>query len=86
LYVGNELKDEVAARFGIRELNMKPIKVLVLMKGKFKGVCLHHDLVRLSCSNKESAAQTNEDIKRHGMQCYSQFAQHAFFRATGVGG
>jgi beta-galactosidase len=44
LYVGNELKDEVAARFGIRELNMKPIKVLVLMKGKFKGVCLHHDL------------------------------------------
>jgi beta-galactosidase len=33
---------------------------------------VHHDLVPWVAVNK-AATQTNEDIKRHGMQCYSQF-------------
>jgi beta-galactosidase len=46
VYVGNELKDEVSTRFGIREINFQP-NVGFSLNGevrKFKGVCLHHDL------------------------------------------
>jgi beta-galactosidase len=46
LYAGNELKDVVKTRFGIREISYKP-GVGFSLNGKvrkFKGVCLHHDL------------------------------------------
>jgi beta-galactosidase len=46
LYVGNELKDEVTSRFGIREISYTS-KLGFRLNGqsrKFKGVCLHHDL------------------------------------------
>ncbi len=46
LYVGNELKDEVTTRFGIRQISYQPATGFQLngKTRKFKGVCLHHDL------------------------------------------
>lgn len=46
IYVGNELKDEVSTRFGIREIKFEAEKGFSLNGEvrKFKGVCLHHDL------------------------------------------
>lgn len=46
LYVGDELKDEVTTRFGIRQINYAPNTGFSLngKTRKFKGVCLHHDL------------------------------------------
>lgn len=46
LYLGNELKDEVITRFGIRHISYKPNSGFQLngKTRKFKGVCLHHDL------------------------------------------
>lgn len=45
-FVGNELKDEVVTRFGIREIKYEANKGFSLNGEitKFKGVCLHHDL------------------------------------------
>ncbi|WP_413999695.1 DUF4982 domain-containing protein [Flavobacterium sp. W1B] len=45
-FVGNELKDEVSTRFGIREIKYEANKGFSLNGEitKFKGVCLHHDL------------------------------------------
>ena len=45
-FVGNELKDEVTTRFGIRDIKYEPNKGFSLNGEitKFKGVCLHHDL------------------------------------------
>ncbi len=49
VYEGNVLKDEVKTRFGIREIRYEADKGFSLngKVRKFKGVCLHHDLVRL---------------------------------------
>ncbi len=46
LFDGNELKDEVTKRFGIRDIKYEPNKGFSLNGEvrKFKGVCLHHDL------------------------------------------
>ncbi|MBA9079314.1 DUF4982 domain-containing protein [Rufibacter quisquiliarum] len=57
LYVGNELKDEVSTRFGIREISYKP-NVGFSLNGKvrkFKGVCLHHDLGPLGAAVNKAA-------------------------------
>lgn len=45
-FIGNELKDEVTTRFGIREIKYEAHKGFSLNGEvtKFKGVCLHHDL------------------------------------------
>lgn len=45
-FVGNELKDEVSTRFGIRDIKYEANKGFSLNGEvrKFKGVCLHHDL------------------------------------------
>ena len=45
-FIGNELKDEVTTRFGIRDIKYEPNKGFSLNGEitKFKGVCLHHDL------------------------------------------
>ncbi len=46
LYAGNELRDEVTTRFGIRQIGYSPATGFILngKTRKFKGVCLHHDL------------------------------------------
>ncbi|MFK7748836.1 MAG: DUF4982 domain-containing protein [Kordia sp.] len=46
LFVGEELKDEISTRFGIREIKYEQNKGFSLNGEvrKFKGVCLHHDL------------------------------------------
>lgn len=46
LYVGNELKDELTTKFGIRQISYNPATGFQLngKTRKFKGVCLHHDL------------------------------------------
>ncbi|HTG67010.1 MAG TPA: DUF4982 domain-containing protein, partial [Flavobacterium sp.] len=45
-FVGDELKDEVKSRFGIRDIKYEANKGFSLNGEvrKFKGVCLHHDL------------------------------------------
>lgn len=46
LYKGNDLKDEISTRFGIRKIKYEAEKGFSLNDSviKFKGVCLHHDL------------------------------------------
>lgn len=46
VYDGEELKDEVSTRFGIRDIRYEANKGFSLngQVRKFKGVCLHHDL------------------------------------------
>ncbi len=57
LYQGNELKDELTTRFGIREVVYERGKGLVLngKVTKFKGVCLHHDLGPLGAAVNKAA-------------------------------
>lgn len=57
LYFGNELKDEVTTRFGIRAIQYDR-KTGFSLNGevrKFKGVCLHHDLGPLGTAVNISA-------------------------------
>lgn len=57
LYVGNELKDEVTTRFGIRSISYEP-NIGFSLNGevrKFKGVCLHHDLGPLGTAINKAA-------------------------------
>ena len=57
LYSGNELKDEVTKRFGIRSINYDQ-KTGFSLNGqvrKFKGVCLHHDLGPIGTAVNKSA-------------------------------
>lgn len=46
LYAGDELKDEITTRFGIRQISYNASTGFSLngKTRKFKGVCLHHDL------------------------------------------
>ena len=57
LYVGNQLKDEVTTRFGIRSINYQPATGFSLngKTRKFKGVCLHHDLGPLGAAINKAA-------------------------------
>lgn len=57
LYSGNELKDEVTKRFGIRDIKYEPNKGFSLNGEvrKFKGVCLHHDLGPIGTAVNKSA-------------------------------
>ena len=57
LYSGDELKDEVTKRFGIRSINYDQ-KTGFNLNGevrKFKGVCLHHDLGPIGTAVNKSA-------------------------------
>ncbi len=57
LYRDDELSDEVATRFGIREIRYEP-HVGFSLNGqvrKFKGVCLHHDLGPIGTAVNKSA-------------------------------
>lgn len=57
LFVGNELKDEVSTRFGIRDVKYEANKGFSLNGEvrKFKGVCLHHDLGPLGTAINKAA-------------------------------
>jgi len=57
LYVGNDLKDEMTTRFGIREISYTASKGFSLNGEvrKFKGVCLHHDLGPLGAAINKAA-------------------------------
>jgi beta-galactosidase len=57
LYSGNELKDEITKRFGIRRIEYDQ-KTGFSLNGevrKFKGVCLHHDLGPIGTAVNKSA-------------------------------
>jgi beta-galactosidase len=64
LYVGNQLKDEVTTRFGIREISYKPNTGFSLngKSRKFKGVCLHHDLGPLGAAINVAALRRQLQI------------------------
>lgn len=57
LYAGNELKDEITTRFGIRHISYTPANGFQLngKTRKFKGVCLHHDLGPLGAAVNKAA-------------------------------
>ncbi|WP_282055447.1 glycoside hydrolase family 2 TIM barrel-domain containing protein [Maribacter luteus] len=57
LFIGDEMKDEVTTRFGIRDIKYDS-KTGFSLNGKtrkFKGVCLHHDLGPLGAAVNRSA-------------------------------
>lgn len=57
LYAGNDLKDEITKRFGIRQIEYNQ-KTGFSLNGeitKFKGVCLHHDLGPIGSAVNKSA-------------------------------
>src|SRR5690606_4340707 len=57
IYEGDNLKDEVKTRFGIREIRYEANKGFSLngQVRKFKGVCLHHDLGPLGAAINTAA-------------------------------
>ncbi|WP_339917795.1 DUF4982 domain-containing protein [Yeosuana marina] len=57
LFVGDELKDEVTTRFGIRDIKYDAQNGFSLngKVTKFKGVCLHHDLGPLGTAVNRAA-------------------------------
>jgi beta-galactosidase len=64
LFDGNELKDEVTTRFGIRSISYLPNTGFSLngKTRKFKGVCLHHDLGPLGAAINVSALRRQLQI------------------------
>lgn len=64
LYAGNELKDEVTTRFGIRQISYQPGTGFQLngKTRKFKGVCLHHDLGPLGAAVNKAALRRQLQI------------------------
>ena len=66
LYQGNELKDELTTRFGIRSVVYERGKGLVLngKVTKFKGVCLHHDLGPLGAAVNKAALKRQISIMK----------------------
>ena len=77
LYVGNELKDEVATRFGIREIKYEANKGFSLngKVTKFKGVCLHHDLGPLGAAVNKAALRRQLTILKD-MGCNAIRSSH----------
>ncbi|TXK49353.1 glycoside hydrolase family 2 protein [Pontibacter qinzhouensis] len=64
LYIGNELKDEITTRFGIRAISYQA-GVGFSLNGevrKFKGVCLHHDLGPLGAAVNKAALRRQLQI------------------------
>ncbi len=77
LYVGNELKDEISTRFGIREIKYEPNKGFILngKVTKFKGVCLHHDLGPLGAAVNKAALRRQMKILKD-MGCNAIRSSH----------
>ena len=64
LFKGSVLKDEVATKFGIREIKYEANKGFSLNGKitKFKGVCLHHDLGPLGAAVNKAALRRQMKI------------------------
>jgi beta-galactosidase len=77
VYVGNELKDEVKTRFGIRHIEYSPSTGFSLngKTRKFKGVCLHHDLGPLGAAVNVSALRRQMRILKE-MGCDAIRSSH----------
>ncbi len=77
LYQGNELKDELITRFGIRSVVYDPDRGMVLNGEvtKFKGVCLHHDLGPLGAAVNKSALKRQLTILKD-MGCNAIRSSH----------
>jgi beta-galactosidase len=77
VYVGNELKDEVSTKFGIREIKYEAATGFSLNGEvrKFKGVCLHHDLGPLGAAVNKSALRRQLSILKD-MGCNAIRSSH----------
>lgn len=77
LYQGDELKDELVTRFGIRSVVYDRDKGFVLNGKvmKFKGVCLHHDLGPLGAAINKSALKRQITIMKE-MGCNAIRSSH----------
>ena len=77
LYQGNELKDELVTRFGIRSVVYERGKGLILNGEvtKFKGVCLHHDLGPLGAAVNKAALKRQLTILKD-MGCNAIRSSH----------
>lgn len=77
LYQGNQLKDELTTRFGIRSVEYERGKGLVLNGEvtKFKGVCLHHDLGPLGAAVNTAALKRQLTILKD-MGCNAIRSSH----------
>jgi beta-galactosidase len=77
VYVGNELKDEVKTRFGIRHIEYSPSTGFSLngKTRKFKGVCLHHDLGPLGAAVNVAALRRQMRILKE-MGCDAIRSSH----------
>jgi len=76
-FVGNELKDEITTRFGIREIKYEANKGFSLNGEitKFKGVCLHHDLGPLGAAVNVAALRRQLTILKD-MGCNAIRSSH----------
>ncbi|WNH14395.1 DUF4982 domain-containing protein [Flavobacteriaceae bacterium HL-DH10] len=77
LFVGNDLKDEVSTRFGIRDIKYEANKGFSLNGEvtKFKGVCLHHDLGPLGTAINKAALRRQLTILKD-MGCNAIRSSH----------
>jgi len=77
LFIGNELKDEVTTRFGVRTINYDAKKGFSLngVITKFKGVCLHHDLGPLGAAVNKAALRRQLTILKD-MGCNAIRSSH----------
>ncbi|MCF7958114.1 MAG: DUF4982 domain-containing protein [Phycisphaerae bacterium] len=77
LYQGDELKDELLTRFGIRTVVYDRDKGFVLngKVRKFKGVCLHHDLGPLGAAVNRAALKRQITIMKE-MGCDAIRSSH----------
>lgn len=77
LYLGDQLKDELITRFGIRSVVYERGKGLVLNGEvtKFKGVCLHHDLGPLGAAVNVAALKRQLTILKD-MGCNAIRSSH----------
>lgn len=77
LFIGNELKDELTTRFGIRDIKYEANKGFSLNGKitKFKGVCLHHDLGLLGAAVNSAALRRQLTILKD-MGCNAVRSSH----------
>ncbi|HSD08524.1 beta-galactosidase GalB [Flavobacterium sp.] len=77
LFIGEQLKDEVTTRFGIRDIKYEPNKGFSLNGEitKFKGVCLHHDLGPLGAAVNVAALRRQLTILKN-MGCNAIRSSH----------
>ncbi|WP_316798388.1 DUF4982 domain-containing protein [Pedobacter frigidisoli] len=77
VYEGNELKDVVKTKFGVREINYSAAKGFTIngQVRKFKGVCLHHDLGPLGTAINTAALRRQLTILKE-MGCDAIRSSH----------